>query len=152
MSMEMIEKIIKKTITECIKTQNDDYCLRTIQIFGMIFLQHKSNQNECNSIFSSIFTNQYELFVEQYNTPIFNPQIYYLLTSYLLELCVEKTINVVERSKLINQCILFFTKLHPSQFPKFTCQWLQLISFRPTIALFGCTGIFIKLDTMRLVG
>ena len=49
------------------------------------------------------------------------------------EICVEKSVNGIDRPKFVNQCLIFFTKFHPSKYPKFTCQWLHLLSHRSFI-------------------
>ncbi|EDR27093.1 hypothetical protein EDI_135470 [Entamoeba dispar SAW760] len=127
---ECTEKTISKLITQCINKENKDYCIRTMEIIGIIFINNKKQPNRCCELLSEIFNEVCSIFEKNYNTSSFNPEIYATTLSSLIEMLIEKSLNVIDTILLMDHFITFFQKLHPRQFPKFTCQWIELFSHR----------------------
>ncbi|EDR29768.1 CCR4-not transcription complex, putative [Entamoeba dispar SAW760] len=130
LSLEMTEKSIHKLITKCIETQNKDYCYRSSQIIGFIINSHKSEKNIYTDILTQIFNEIIKSFEKNYKEEEFHPQIYLVLLEMIIEVLVEKTKDSTDNAILIQKVLKVLQILHPNQYPKFTCQWIELFSHR----------------------
>ncbi|ELP84254.1 hypothetical protein EIN_064990 [Entamoeba invadens IP1] len=127
---EMTTNSINRIIEECVIVGSKEASVRAMQILGMMFLAHKNDQQMVINHLSDIFKKTCSLFEKEYTSKTFNPEAFKNVIESFLEMSVEKIVDGINTIMSVQHILKAFQRLHPSNFPKFSCQWLELFSHR----------------------